>query len=663
MKVQNKPELLLPAGNIESFYAAIEGGADAVYLGAKDFNARNRAANFTWNQLISLTEIALEKKVKVYITLNTVIKNSELEALTDTLWVLSQLNIYAVIIQDWGVYYLLKKFFPNLIVHASTQMANHNSLGAEYSEIMDFERVILARELTLKELSTIKKKNKIEVETFIHGALCYSFSGMCLFSSFLGGAGANRGMCTQPCRRNFTAENHRDFIFSLKDFQLIDHVQELSKIGIASLKIEGRMKSADYVYRVAKAYRMAIDNPKMVNEAKELLELDFGREKTDYFVGKEVGKAITTNPNTGFYLGKVSHVTPDSIQFESNMELNKGNRLRIRNSIGDEQLSCKLNDFTQQENKYILTTDNKNVRIGDKVFLANMADKKFPNKFEPSKFKKLKLRAPGSLRQKIFKEFKPVPVTKKQTILSRIDSLSWLRKIHMDEIDGLILNLSKKEWQEFNPDLPFLKKNRFKIYIELPKFIAEQQIEFYTELCKKMTNKGYKNFFISHLSQLLIIPEEATVCANENVYVYNDATAKLLKQQQIANFTYPLEDDFENLSSHSNKNGFISMFYNPHLFYSRMPVKVNSEDQNFKDDKGDHFIKTVKDGITIVIPQHPVSLTQYKKQLQSEGFHNFIVDFSFIKPSKNLFQKVLKRLKASEQIQPSNNFNFKIGLK
>ena len=175
-----KPELLLPVGNTESFYAALEGGADAIYLGLRKFNARDRAKNFTVNQLQSLLKESEKNKINVHLTLNTLIKNQELPELLDTLYLLSQTAISAIIIQDWGVYYLIKKFFPKLKIHASTQMKTHNSIGTEFLLDKGFERVILARELTLSELKEISRKSKIELEIFAHGALCYSFSGMCL---------------------------------------------------------------------------------------------------------------------------------------------------------------------------------------------------------------------------------------------------------------------------------------------------------------------------------------------------------------------------------------------------------------------------------------------------------------------------------------------------
>jgi putative protease len=189
--VKQKPELLAPVGNVESFYAALNAGADAVYLGLQEFNARGRASNFT-RPLLQLAVLkAREKNVKVYVTLNVLIKNREIDQLIDVLAFLDAVKVNGVIIQDWGTYYLAKKYFPRLVFHASTQMGNHNSVGVNYSASKGIVRTVLARELTMPELEAIAQHSKAELEVFIHGALCYSFSGMCLFSSYSGGQGAN----------------------------------------------------------------------------------------------------------------------------------------------------------------------------------------------------------------------------------------------------------------------------------------------------------------------------------------------------------------------------------------------------------------------------------------------------------------------------------------
>jgi len=218
-----KPELLLPAGSIETFFAAIDGGADAVYLGFKKFNARNRAKNFSNNDIANVIKEAHSRHKKVYITLNTLLKNSELHELIDTINVISQCNPDAVIVQDFAVIQLIRKFFKNLKIHASTQMSSHNSASASFFKNCGVERIILPRELTEKELRLIVSRSALPVEIFVHGALCYSFSGQCLFSSYLGGNSANRGMCAQVCRRAFKSENEKSTLFSLRDFQLIEN--------------------------------------------------------------------------------------------------------------------------------------------------------------------------------------------------------------------------------------------------------------------------------------------------------------------------------------------------------------------------------------------------------------------------------------------------------
>ena len=214
-----KPELLAPVGNTESFYAALTGGADAVFMGLQEFNARGRASNFSRPMLQLAVSKAHERKVKVYITLNTLIKNKEVNQLVDILSFLDALKVDGIIIQDWGVYFIAHRFFPKLVLHASTQMGNHNSLGVNYAFLKGIVRTVLARELTMPELEKIAKESKSELELFVHGALCYSFSGMCLFSSYVGGQGANRGLCKQSCRRFYNEGDEQYALFSLKDNQ------------------------------------------------------------------------------------------------------------------------------------------------------------------------------------------------------------------------------------------------------------------------------------------------------------------------------------------------------------------------------------------------------------------------------------------------------------
>src|SRR5574344_419294 len=241
-------EILAPAGSKESFISAINAGADAVYLGTKKFNARIGANNLNFYDLQVLTDYAKNKNVKVYVTFNTLIKHEKISEAIKTIEELKVLNIDGIIVQDLGIARIVKEFYPEINLHGSTQLNIHNSKGAEILAENNFKRVVLSRELTFAEMKNIAKSvnSKIELEIFVHGALCFCVSGLCLFSSFIGGFSGNRGLCTQPCRRIWQSDNEKGFLFSPKDFQLADFINDIKNIGIKSLKIEGRMRSSEY---------------------------------------------------------------------------------------------------------------------------------------------------------------------------------------------------------------------------------------------------------------------------------------------------------------------------------------------------------------------------------------------------------------------------------
>jgi U32 family peptidase len=661
---QDKPELLLPVGNIESFYAAIDGGADAIYLGLKNFNARNRAMNFTTWQVAAMVKEARKKNVKSYLTLNTVIRNFELENLIHTLNQIRQIQPDGVIVQDLGVLYLVKKFFPELIVHASTQMAIHNSAGVEYANQKGIKRVVLARELTLLELKEITAKSKTEIELFVHGALCYSFSGMCIFSSYLGGASANRGLCTQPCRRIYSQKQEgkkdENYFFSLKDNQLIDHLAELSELKIDSLKVEGRLKSGDYVQRVAKAYRLAIDFPEKAEESKAMLEQDLGREKTSYFLGKEVADAITQAATSGILIGKVIKSEGGKISFTSNFELEIGSRLRFRNPQNDKQVDLKSDTLVKENETYSIEGDPKEIKQTYEVYLAGNK-LKLPQKINTDGIQIKEHYSPEKVKNVLNTlRFKGNP--SKQENFLRIDNIDWLDKIKYESFAGVIIQLSISEWEKFPYQSVTIQKNKEKIQAELPKFIPEGKISFYKELTVKLFKSGITSFFVSHLSQKLILPVGARVSTNENVYLFNDAAIKFLKEESIQKYICPLENDIANLGKGTDRNGIIPVYFFPHLFYSRMPVKLGQK-EIFTDKNGEKFMKHIRDGMTIVTTVNPVSITQYRGKLERFGFNRFLIDMSFTEPSKESLQTVLTTFMNSETMKGSTIFNFKRELK
>lgn len=254
----NRPEILAPAGSLESLHAAVNCGANAVYLGAKALNARRNAGNFDDTTLAEAVHYAHLHGVKILQTLNIVMFDHEVDALLRAAETAAKLGVDAAIVQDWGVLSLLKAAVPELPLFASTQMAVHNLSGAKLAEKMGCKRVVLARELTAGEIAHIVKNISIQTEVFVHGALCMSVSGQCYLSSMLGGRSGNRGLCAQPCRLPFACGSSSHAL-SLKDLSLIERVQELAALGVSSLKIEGRMKRPEYVAASVTALRQALD--------------------------------------------------------------------------------------------------------------------------------------------------------------------------------------------------------------------------------------------------------------------------------------------------------------------------------------------------------------------------------------------------------------------
>ena len=307
---KKKVELLAPAGNKEAFYGAIHAGADAVYLGGDKFGARAYADNFTTEELVSCIRYAHIWGRKVYLTVNTLVKDKEWNQLYDYILPFYEAGLDGVIIQDLGVFLYLKEHFPDMELHVSTQMTLTGSYGAAWMKELGACRIVPARELSLEEIESIKQNTGLEIEAFIHGAMCYCYSGQCLFSSILGGRSGNRGRCAQPCRLPYTVENGKKkkqdakecYPLSLKDMCTVEHIPEFIRAGIDSFKIEGRMKKAEYAAGVTAIYRRVIDryykNPQKfqvtASELKELSGLYIRSERQDGYYHKHNGADMIT---------------------------------------------------------------------------------------------------------------------------------------------------------------------------------------------------------------------------------------------------------------------------------------------------------------------------------------------------------------------------------
>ena len=315
-------ELLAPAGNEESFKAAVNAGADAVYMGLGKHNARVMAKNFTLSSYIDCINYAHIRGVKVYLTLNTLVFDDEIEEALKLLAKLYEVGVDAVLVQDLGLASLIHELFPNLELHASTQMSVYSLEQVEYLKKLGFKRVVLGRELSIDEIKYITDNTDVEIEVFSHGALCVSLSGQCLMSLAIGTRSANRGACAQPCRMRYSLykENGekivpKTYIMSKKDIFTLDMLDKLIDTNVASLKIEGRNKTPEYVALVVSTYRKYIDKylkekSLKVDESdiKDLTQM-FNRngKSHGYFDGVQYKDSITTlSPkNTGLYLGEV----------------------------------------------------------------------------------------------------------------------------------------------------------------------------------------------------------------------------------------------------------------------------------------------------------------------------------------------------------------------
>lgn len=335
-----KIELLSPAGSMDALKAAIHNGADAIYLGGKKFGARAFAQNFSVNELLEAINYAHIYNVKIYITVNTIIYEDEFEDALDFIEFLYKNNVDAVIMQDIGLMYEAHKRFPGLIIHASTQCHNHNIENIEFFKSIGVKRVILDREMSLEE---IKKLNTdMEIEIFIHGALCISYSGCCLMSYLGGGRSGNRGECTGCCRLPYKLiENNKEhktngeYLISTKELNTSKRIKEIMDSNIVSLKIEGRMKSPEYVGFITKYYRNIIDGKKITEEDEKKLSLLFNRDFTEGYLFNENNITnIKTSNHQGIIIGKIIEVNKKFVKIKLNEDLDQEDGIRFENNKG-----------------------------------------------------------------------------------------------------------------------------------------------------------------------------------------------------------------------------------------------------------------------------------------------------------------------------------------
>ena len=525
-------ELLAPAGDKSSFIGAINAGANAIYLSMKKFGARSFADNFDIEELISLIKYAHLRDVLVYVTVNTVIYDYEFSSLLEAADVLVKNNVDAFIIQDFGVLEIFSKRYPNTELHASTQMNTLNLDQAKFLKSKGVKRIILARETSLDEIKTIKDNLDIEIEVFVHGALCISYSGNCYFSSMIGGRSGNRGECAQSCRlpyelyKDSELVDETSYLLSAKDLVTIDYIKELISSGISSLKIEGRMRKPEYVVQTVLSYRKAIDSfyeNLLFNKNEELAKLTsvFNRGQTKGFLLSEVPKEIvnTNRPNhIGRSIGKVIDFNQGKVTvfLSDTLRVNDGVRFIDDKDYGmsvSRILSKGKTVTTAFPNEKIILDSKEHINVGSEVVKTSDYDlenslsiyleenyKKVPLKGEIIAFvsKPLKIKAIYGIDNtiEVTSDFIIPPATRKP-----IDSKSI--EEHLDKLGN-----TPYFWEKLNvksDDLGFIP---IKIINDLRRDVIEKINEARLKRDLRIINSNY-NFNIIRTS----LSEQKLVCS------------------------------------------------------------------------------------------------------------------------------------------------------
>ncbi len=707
-------ELLAPAGNIESLDAAIGEGADAVYLGLKSFNARLRTSNFAWNQFEAAVSAVHRLGKKIYVTVNTVCEERETERIYRFLAYLERIHPDGLIVQDLGIVRMCQQFFPSLELHASTQMNVESAAAANLLYNEGLKRVVVARELGFDEVKYIKEHTKAEIEMFVHGALCVSESGLCLFSSFLGGKSANRGMCTQACRRYYTAEYpegvKQGYYFSPCDLQLIEQIPDLCELGVESFKIEGRMKSAEYVGSVVAAYRYVIDHYKedrkgAVAAGKRMLASDFARSKTTYWYGfkteqegiDSAGEKIL-NPDqaggTGIYLGKVSKVkkAPDALIEEINKNApadadpkslriqmaqltggsydpDPGDSIRLHSKDDSGRTSHKIRSVEVEEDGKRWLDIPMSHKIGDSVYLLQIKSmsKRYPRVLpgDLSKFRKqpadeklpvLDVTPVGARELSYFPEGLYVQV-------STIQDVFLAQALHPVRLIIEFTCDTKYDLLNGKTVLPFSKKS---IYISLDSYCPAAKEEKLAEEIDLLIEKGYYNFVVNNIAQIQILKgKKVNVIAGPYLYTFNRWAVSFFENQNIGAFIMPYENSRKNLENTYDQNVrarvLVPVFAYPALFRMRFKLP-SSYGFTYFTDKEDGSFKTVssEDG-SFVMPELPFSLLDKTELLSQSGFKRILVDFSKTKLSKGQIKNVTNSLFKKIPLPEVNRFNWKDG--
>lgn len=677
-------ELLAPAGNLEILKGVIESGADAVYVGGSMFGARAYANNFTEEELLEAIDFAHLRGVKVYLTVNTLTKNSEFSKLYDYLLVYYKRGLDAVIVQDLGVVKAIHEYFPSMEIHTSTQMTVTGADGVRFLSQFGVTRVVMAREVSLAEMKRIHEETGMELEAFVHGALCYSYSGQCLFSSILGGRSGNRGRCAQPCRLPYTVEGKKDeYILSLKDMCGIKALDKLHDAGVYSLKIEGRMKQLEYACGVVKYYRSYIDSKKPVSDA------DYDRIKalgnrcgfTDRYYFDHNGSDMVTYVKPNF-VSNAAEPSPEKrkLSIEGELVLREGEPGSLTVKRGDVTYKASIEPVSAAlkaplDKKAAIDRINKTgdtdfefshikAQIGENVFVPNGA------------LNKLRRDAISGLCDKLLEKYYrndaryadmsgltalPEHVVKSdaahdEAVNDYTTICSCMTRAQLDTLIGyecfdvfyLDFDMYDRKTliQQFADDVKSLTKRNKKVYLMLPTIFRADSSDYFVSIAKELDKVSFEGFVVKNYEELYLTENLFTgkkVILDHNMYTFNDVSKSAFFEHGVSGDTVPLELNSKEIM-HRNNIGSQMIVYG----YYPLMTTANCVHKNTKGcDKKQKLIylkdrynksfavcNNCKECYNTIYNSLPTMLTKNISKLKEAGIRSFRYSFTIETPKQ-----------------------------
>jgi putative protease len=647
---RRRPELLAPAGNLESFFAALEHGADAVYVGYRHHNARAAAANFSLEEIARLTEYVHGRGARLHVALNAVLRESELEDLVVALDGLAKIRPDGLIVQDGGLARLCRRHFPDLHLHASTLMTVHNGTGVQQMEAMGFRRAVLARELSIEEIAVIAATTALELEIFVHGALCFSYSGLCLASSFFGGRSSLRGWCVQPCRRLYRAGRDQGYFLSPNDLSAIDLIPTLRQLRIAAFKIEGRMKPASYVAAVVSAYRLVLDAPPgeeqaAVARARRSLRQALGRKPTHGFLVADERRDVITPQRVGAsgqLAAAVERVQGDAMSLRLRVSLAAGDRLRLDSDEGFEKKAFRLREMSVRGRPVTTAEGGALVRVpripgartGDRLFRTDIrmagvstSSAKLRRRLWQETATPPRFLSPPTLAERLLR-LPPRTNARSRRPISlylRLDDPRLLGAALEAGCQGVLLQATPETLRRLSP---FQRQEH--LWLTLPPVIHERELSLYRDQVRRHQELGHNRWVVANWGHFPLFdrPPEMLL-ADLTFNILNSQAAFLLHELGCRGMILSLENDRTNLQHLVRLiRGFhplLTVYGRPSLFTSRLKIRPHSGEVLDGADQETLEHESAA-GVVLVRPWRPLCLFDHLRELRDLGMEGFVID-------------------------------------